>query len=1257
MFYAHNHTDVSNFKGKDSINKVEDLIDYSIEIGAKGLAITDHDTISNHIRALKYYKKLTKNKKINADEFKLALGNEIYLIDRNDSMKLKENNEKIDYFHLILIAKDKLGHDAIRQLSSSAWENSYYYRGMQRVPTYKDVLEKIMHRYKGHVICATACLGGELAKLSLECLNNKSISNYKKIFNFIKFMQKIFNDDFYIELQPSSQEDQIKFNKFAYKLAEYFNIKTIVTTDSHYLKKDDKIFHKKYLQSQNAEREVDSFYETTYLMKKNEIKEYINYLPINEIIKNTMDIYNKITFYDFYKEQQIPEAHIPEKFEIKNLFENYCKKYEYIDKYTKSNHKMDLYFLYLIEEGFLNKKQEFNDVNIARIDEELKEFWLISQAIKQRIASYYVLTKELIDIMWKSSLVGISRGSSSGSYCCYLLDIVQLNPIEHKIPFWRHIHHSRPDFPDVDVDSQSSKREQVFNDVKVEYETNGEVCVVNCCTFTTEKARAAILTAARGLELDHDIAKNIADMVTNPNASLHDCFYGNEEKKIKPIPGLKKELMKYEGLFEAVQKFEGLISGRSIHASGVFIVKEGINSIGAYMKTSTGRIVTQYNYEDSVYCGCMKFDFLSINALDDIRTSVDMLLKQNKIQWQGSLRKTYMKYLHPDVLEWDNLEMFKLLHDGEILDAFQYETTQGLKAIQKIKPTTYSQLVDGNSLMRLTCDGEQPIDKYVKNKKNINFWYEGLKSYELNNDEIKILEEILLSNYGIAITQEDAMILSMNPKIGNFTIAEANGLRKAIAKKNNEQLIKDTKGNFFKKGIENGNRPNILEYVWAECITPMLGYSFSIAHVKPYTAILMQEMNIAFKYGSIWWKTACLRVNSGIIDDVIEKNVDYGTIAKAMGKLKGLITAPDINKSDIGFTPFEKKNEILFGIASINGIGKNEIEIIMANRPYNSIDDFIEKTNLTPKKIITLIKAGCFDNLYCNLVDCRKNLLINYIKKITKLKSNLTLTNLKTAWELMDKPQEYEQSVNFCNIKKTIKKYLKNNKYYLDASYEQFLYKNKIEFEYSNDNNIQLIVDVKKMDKKIKNEIEKARPLLNDPLTLEKFNINLLRQSWLENCKGNKESWEMETTLFYHKKHELDSYNFNLYKIVNFNELSKEETNIAWKSKIVTIAGTVIDKKKEKNRFTILTQYGPVTIKLSSQQFLKYNKKVVEMNNKNKKIVLDESWLERGTKLLIFGYRWGDDFRVKALQKRTPAILKIIGQDKDGKPFLVGNKL
>ena len=210
---------------------------------------------------------------------------------------------------------------------------------------------------------------------------------------------------------------------------------------------------------------------------------------------------------------------------------------------------------------------------------------------------------------------------------------------------------------------------------------------------------------------------------------------------------------------------------------------------------------------------------------------MELLIEDRIFEWQGDLKTTYDKYLHPDVIEMDDEEMWKNLCEGKILDAFQMDSPVGKSSIAKVQPHSFYQVCDTNALMRISCEGKQPIDRYNDNKRDINNWYREMREAGLTQEEVKVMEKHLLKNYGVASTQEQAMKLSMDEKIAGFDLVWANKLRKAIAKAYAKDMLELVYNRFIDSGMSLGNRKEFLEYVWDSNIVPMYNYSFSEPHI------------------------------------------------------------------------------------------------------------------------------------------------------------------------------------------------------------------------------------------------------------------------------------------------------------------------------------------------------------------------------------------------------------------------------------------
>lgn len=298
------------------------------------------------------------------------------------------------------------------------------------------------------------CLGSELAHYYLDYLNTNSEQSKDKCIEFIEWIINTFGkENVALEIQPSFQEEQIKYNQFLIKVSECYEIPIIITNDAHYLKKEDRMVHQAFITSRDAiDREVGDFYATTYLMDFEELwdytKSYLSREQFEQIIENSYNFTKDVEFIDMEHTTIIPERDLSnEIFEVKHIFKDWYDKCEGINNFAHSKFIQDKFLLYMIEEGFLEKKQKFNNVNIERIDWELNEIWKVSEALNDRMSAYYNLVDYIVDLCWEIGFVGVSRGSITGYYTMYLIDMHQMNPITWNLPAYRHLNSSRISFP------------------------------------------------------------------------------------------------------------------------------------------------------------------------------------------------------------------------------------------------------------------------------------------------------------------------------------------------------------------------------------------------------------------------------------------------------------------------------------------------------------------------------------------------------------------------------------------------------------------------------------------------------------------------------------------------------------------------------------------------------------------------------------------------------------------------------------------
>lgn len=443
FFNGHNHTHYSNLRLVDCIIKPKDLVDRAIALGLSGIAITDHECLSAHPEIDIYAKQIHEQH----PDFTIAFGNEIYLTDTRDKGQ--------PYYHFILIAKDLQGYEALRVLSSTAWYNSYYDRGMERVPTLKSELSNVMRQYKEHLMASSSCIGGELPKLlltrnALRKANLDASEVDQKINDFITFCINTFGkENFFIECAPSTTSEQILANKLLAEVSKGYGIKLITATDSHYLSKDVRFAHKAYLNSKDGEREVDSFYEFAYLMDEEEVRKLLKFSfdddTIDIIFENTEYERQQIQNYTLAKTQRIPTVRLKDYPKINKQIPNAA----ILNKLFQSDNIQERCWINECWESLINKGLDDKQEYINRLEIEADVIDYIGHRLNTCLFAYFNTFRHYINLFWQcGSITGPGRGSSTGFLSNYLLGITQLDPIRWNLPWFRFLNKERAELPD-----------------------------------------------------------------------------------------------------------------------------------------------------------------------------------------------------------------------------------------------------------------------------------------------------------------------------------------------------------------------------------------------------------------------------------------------------------------------------------------------------------------------------------------------------------------------------------------------------------------------------------------------------------------------------------------------------------------------------------------------------------------------------------------------------------------------------------------
>ena len=1249
-FGMHNHDEYSNITtGLDSINKLPDMVAKAQELGMSGLAITNHDNLSEVIEINRMQKKLKEQ----GNDFVLAIGNEIYLVDSYDP----DDGKREKYFHFLLIAKDKIGYQALVELSSRAWYRSTVKWGKRRVPTLKSDVEEVMAWAKGHVVASTACLGGELPTL----LNAENVEGARE---FVEWCAAQFgHDDFYIELQPSDSPDQIKFNKAA--IVQYYGeYKFIITTDAHYQNESDFPIFEAFLRSQQEKREVKEYYTFARMMSEEEIFKLMGNMGfistvIRECLDNTLKVGQQIEFYDLAQDPRIPgaplEREIGQSLRISLTELALANKYPTLKWALSEEDSQTKYCIYTCLNA-MSERNIFNDTYLSRLEEEFDTFKFQSEAFHDNFFKYFNTMQHYLDLAWSiDCAVGPSRGSASGCLICYLMDVVQCDPLQYNLPFWRFANKVRTSPLDIDTDFQPSRRPDLFAAIRKE---RGELGLTQVATYRTLTLKAAIGNAGRGYRskefpegLDPDITTYISSLIEIKRgfvATLKQTLEGDEVTGYSVNHTFIKECNEYPGLLDIITKIEGLVVGSSTHAAAVILFDDHDRLFDhcSLMRAPNGDLCTALDLHTVEEAGCYKYDFLLLSTLDIQATCFKLLQADGVINPSLTLKECFRTYINPNTIDFDQPEIWEKLYNNEVLSIFQWDAASGRKGILAAKPQSLAELTSLNGLIRLmTQEGEEDqIERFCKFKDQPELFELEMQDAGLSDEQRKYMHEELDQYNGCAATQESFMTLSQ--KLAHFTLKQADALRKTVAKKKMSEITKQ-KELFY---TQCDSSEPVKDYLWRVVIQPSLGYGFSLNHALPYSIIGVQCIlmgGILFK--PIYWQTACLLQRSGALDG---KSANYNKIAKAVSSLsrQGVHIAPlNINKSERNFKLDAESGTIYFGFAGTKGLKDKAIDSILENRPFVSLFDFLGRTSADVTSIVTLVKAGAFDDF---------GLRYDIIDTLARFKSDQKLKLNGQNYSTIDKlglwpeddimPNDGSGELTMAHRIFNFTKYLKltpmetegyDSKEFYQLDDRAIAFLDEIGFEHNG-------LVIPKVNWKSAYDLY-MRPmkeyLINHQEEMLDAVNTVLVNEWREKYFPSKQTlsqWEIETMGLCFGEHPMA----HVINVDDFDDLPSEpEIASIFRTKqgrnvplfrLTMIVGIVIAKDKLHSSITLLTPSGPVEVKFRKQQFASYDAQISKVVG-GKKQVVEKSWFNRGIGLIVHGMRQDDQFVAKTY-KNSP---------------------
>ena len=918
--HLHNHTFHSVL---DGLTKINDLVDKVKEFGMEAAAVTDHGTMSG---ILDYYKTAKKA------GIKPILGIETYVAARSrfdrDPAKDKQR------FHLTVLAMNNTGFHNLMKLSTQANLEGMYYKPR----TDHDLLEELNEG----LIVLSGCASGEIGVALRD-------DDYDRARDIAKWYKSVFGDRYYLELQdhghPKSNthwDVQAKINEGLIKLSKELDIEMVVTCDGHYLTHDHQDAHEillcvgtgSYLSDEKRMSLKD--FELHLTDPRDIIAHWGEEYP--EVVLNTKKVADRCDVEIELGRILIPKYPLPE---------------------GENEHS---YLLRLTYQGLLQRyngasKEEAEKLDpddiIPQLSDEVRQRAEMELGVMGNMGyeGYFLIVQDFIN--WGKSqgiVFGPGRGSAAGSIIAYALNITDLDPLKYGLLFERFLNPDRISMPDIDVDIQDTRRDEVIEYCAKKY---GEDHVSNIATFGKMFGRMAVRDVARVLEVPYAESDRLAKLVPPPNQGRHIPL----SVSIKEDADLRRE---YENNPTAKQvldyaiQLEGTIRSHGVHACGVVIAPDTLVNYIPLEMAQKGVVATQFPMGEVEELGLLKMDFLGLSNLTIINNAMRII------------RKAYNTEINLSQLPLDDKKTYELFQRGDTTGVFQLESAGMKRYLRGLKPTTFEDII---AMVALYRPGPmQFIDSFIRRKhgeEEITYLHPGMKNS-------------LKNTYGILVYQEQFMQISK--EWCGFTGGQADTLRKAVGKKKID-LMKKVKPEFVEGAVKvGGATKEIAETFWTQ-LEEFANYCFNKSHAACYGLIAYWTAYLKAHYPDAFM--AALMTSDH--DDTDRLAIEI-TECKHMGID---VLSPDVNESFVEFAVVPNENKIRFGMSAVKGVGVGAVEEVLRARKegaFLSVEDFAKRVSTSKfnrKAWESLIKSGAFDDM-----DDRSDLLFN-LDSITAFASKL----------------------------------------------------------------------------------------------------------------------------------------------------------------------------------------------------------------------------------------------------------------------------
>ena len=931
----------SEYSIVDSIVKIDRLSEKAKKFDYESLAITDS---ANLFGFLKFYKS------VRAQGIKPIAGAEINHV--------KDSSSHNEYANLTLLAKNQSGYKNLIKLISK----SQILGKTTGIPVVES--EWLLEHSEG-LIALSGGFRGHVGKAILD-------ANHDLFLKRIKYFQKIFEEDFVLEISRINRPQEDLYNDYILSKAGELGLPVIASNEVRFINKEDFEAHETRVCIQNGEVLSDSkrkrnYYEDQYFLSPEEMYEKFKDIP--EVISNAYEISKKCNLEIETGIYILPDFETPLNKSAS----------DYLIEMSKHN----------LKEKIKNFSEKDKAIYFNRLNFELD---VIS---KMGYSGYFLVVSDFVNWAKENDVpVGPGRGSGAASLVAYCLGITGIDPIKYGLLFERFLNPDRISNPDFDIDFCKDGRDKVIDYVTQKY---GKEAVAQICTFGTMAARAVVRDVARAQGKSYGLADKLAKMIPfSPDMTLDKAFKNNDLKRT-----LKTD-EQAEEIFDMARKLEGIIRNVGKHAAGVVIAPSEINDFSPlYLDEATNTLATQFDMKDIESVGLQKFDFLGLRTLTIIKDALGLINQKRE-------------KLNLDLIDLDNIDLedkltFELLQNGLTTAVFQLES-RGLKEyLVKIKPSSFEDIISVVALYRPGPLDAGMVDIFIKRK-------QGTEKIDYLGD--KDVEKVLKNTYGVIVYQEQVMQLAQ--EYSGFSLGQADLLRRAMGKKIPEEMEKQ-RPEFINGALKKGKVERVAEILFKQ-IETFAGYGFNKAHSAGYGLIAFQTAWLKAHY-PVEFLSAAL---SSDMDD-------SDRVRMLLDDCKSFeieILKPDINQSQLNFVN-EGDNEILFGLGAIKGLGKTAIENIILERekkPFENLYDFCARVDLSKvdkRGIEPLIKSGAMDSFNLS----RKEMLESLEDAMKYAKQN-TMTQESGISDLFGGISE---SSDFLPVKKDKSQDLANSKFEFSA--------------------------------------------------------------------------------------------------------------------------------------------------------------------------------------------------------------------------------